>query len=82
LRNEVVSLAKVQHRILVRIIGFCLEEQEKLIVYEYLPNKSLDNLIYGTNCILLLFSLAVAELRLELRDGQFHLNLSTQIQVL
>jgi serine/threonine protein kinase len=57
LRNEVASLAKVQHRSLVRIIGFCIEEQEKLIVYEYLPNKSLDNLIYGTNCILLLFSL-------------------------
>jgi serine/threonine protein kinase len=47
LMSEVVSLAKLQHKYLVRIVGVCVEESEKLIVFEYLPNSSLDKHIYG-----------------------------------
>lgn len=46
LRNEIVSVAKLRHRNLVRMIGVCLEGLERLIVYEYLPNSSLDKLIF------------------------------------
>ena len=43
MKNELVLLTKLRHRDLVRVTGVCLE---KLIVYELLPNRSLDNFIY------------------------------------
>ncbi|KAJ1695755.1 hypothetical protein LUZ63_012453 [Rhynchospora breviuscula] len=46
LKNELVLVAKLEHKNLVQVVGVCLEGQEKLLAYEFVPNRSLDTFLF------------------------------------
>ncbi|KAK9937489.1 hypothetical protein M0R45_014275 [Rubus argutus] len=49
--NEIATISAVQHNNLVTLYGFCIEGVNRLLVYEYLENKSLDQALFGNRSL-------------------------------
>ncbi|KAJ4823213.1 hypothetical protein Tsubulata_013986 [Turnera subulata] len=64
-KNEVALVSKLQHRNLVKLHGCCVEGDERMLIYEYMPNKSLDFFIFDPSKSRILDT----QRRLDIIDG-------------
>ncbi|XP_022753210.1 G-type lectin S-receptor-like serine/threonine-protein kinase At4g27290 [Durio zibethinus] len=81
-RNEVVLIAKLQHRNLVGLCGSCIQGEERLLVYEYMPNKSLDYFIFDHERKVLLAWQKRSDIIMQIVRGLMYLHQDSKLQII
>ncbi|KAL5719963.1 hypothetical protein ACHQM5_012682 [Ranunculus cassubicifolius] len=81
-RSEVILISKLQHKNLVKLLGFCIKGEEKMLVYEYMQNQSLDISIFDTTKSRLLDWAKRFDIILGIARGLLYLHHDSRLKII
>ncbi|XP_074313414.1 G-type lectin S-receptor-like serine/threonine-protein kinase At1g11330 [Silene latifolia] len=81
-RNEVDAISKLQHNNLVKLLGCCMEGEEKLLVYEFMPNNSLDSILFDPEASRNLFWEKRFDIILGICRGLLYLHIDSRVKII
>ncbi|CAK8570247.1 unnamed protein product [Lathyrus sativus] len=80
--NEVATIGRIHHTNVVRLIGFCVERSKRALVYEFMPNGSLDKYISSTENVITLTYKQMFDISLGVARGIAYLHQGCDMQIL
>ncbi|KAK7385014.1 hypothetical protein VNO78_30721 [Psophocarpus tetragonolobus] len=80
--SEVATIGRIHHMNVVRLIGFCVEESNRALVYEFMSNGSLDKHIFSKQDSILLTDNQIYEISLGVANGISYLHQGCEMQIL
>ena len=78
--TEIATISAVQHRNLVKLYGCCIEGNQRLLVYEYLENKSVDQALFGERNLVLKWPIRY-EICLGIAKGLAYLHEESRLRI-
>ncbi|KAK4355308.1 hypothetical protein RND71_024279 [Anisodus tanguticus] len=82
LKNEIVLIDKLQHRNLVKLLGYCLEREERMLIYEFMPNTSLDYIIFDSSRKASLAWKSRFEIAMGISRGLLYLHQDSRLRII
>ncbi|XP_061339233.1 rust resistance kinase Lr10-like [Gastrolobium bilobum] len=80
--NEVATIGRIHHVNVVRLVGYCVEGKKRALVYEYMPNGSLDKYIFSKEGSVPLSYEKIYEISLGVARGIAYLHQGCDMQIL
>ncbi|KAB2011984.1 hypothetical protein ES319_D09G057600v1 [Gossypium barbadense] len=80
--NEVATIGRIHHVNVVRLVGFCVEGSKQALVYDFMPNSSLDKVIFSKEKDISLSWEKLSEIAIGVAQGIEYLHQGCDMQIL